>query len=85
MQNIIEIQCPQEILLGLHLDAEQFASLIRQEAAMSLFRDGKLSSGMAARWLGVSRAYFLLKAMKEEGAILLENNTDDFDRETSLL
>ena len=85
MYNIIEIQCPQEILLGLHLDAEQFASLVRQEAAMALFRDGKLSSGMAARWLGISRSYFLLKAMKEGGASLLENNKDDFDREISLL
>ena len=85
MQNIIEIKCPQEILLGLHLDAEQFANLIRQEAAMALFREGKLSSGMAARWLGISRAHFLLKAMKEGGASLLENNEDDFDREISLL
>ena len=52
---------------------------------MALFREGKLSSGMAARWLGIPRAYFLLKAMKEGGASLLENNEDDFDREISLL
>ena len=85
MHNIIEIQCPQEILLGLHLDAEQFANLVRQEAALALFREGKLSSGMASRWLGIPRAYFLLKAMEEGGASLLENSEDDFDRETSLL
>jgi len=85
MHNVIEIQCPQEILLGLHLDAEQFANLIRHEAAMALFREGKLSSGMAARWLGVPRVYFLLQAMQEGGATLLENNEDDFDREVSLL
>ena len=32
MQNTIEIACPQEILLGLHLDAEQFADLVKEEA-----------------------------------------------------
>lgn len=85
MQSTIEIQCPQEILLGLHLDAKQFAELVKEEAAIALFREGKLSSGMAANWLGVPRAHFLLKAMQEGGANLLENNEDDFARETSLL
>lgn len=85
MQSTIEIQCPQEILLGLHLDAQQFADLVKEEAAIALFREGKLSSGMAASWLGVPRAHFLLKAMQEGGANLLENNEDDFAREISLL
>jgi len=40
---------------------------------------------MAASWLGVPRAHFLLKAMQTGGANLLENNEDDFLRETSLL
>lgn len=85
MQNTIEIVCPQEILLGLHLDAEQFADLVKEEAAIALFREGRLSSGMAANWLGMPRAHFLLKAMRTGGASLLENNEDDFLRETSLL
>ncbi len=73
------------MLLGLHLDAGQFADLVKEEAAIALFRDGRLSSGMAASWLGVPRAHFLLKAMQTGGANLLENNEDDFLRETSLL
>lgn len=85
MQNTIEIECPREILLGLHLDADQFANLVKEQAALALFREGRLSSGMAASWLGVPRAHFLLKAMKTGGANLLENNEDDFLRETSLL
>lgn len=85
MQNTIEIACPQEILLGLHLDAAQFADLVKEEAAIALFREGRLSSGMAASWLGVPRAHFLLKAMQTGGANLLKNNEDDFLRETSLL
>ncbi len=84
MQNTIEIQCPSEILLGLHLDAEQFADLVKEETAISLFREGRLSSGMAAHWLGVPRIYFLLKAMRSGKATLLENCQDDFLREISL-
>ncbi len=85
MQNVIEIDCPQEILLGLHLDANQFGELVKLEAAIALFRERKLSSGMAARWLHIPRAHFLLKAMHQGTASLLENNEDDFARETSLL
>lgn len=85
MQNIIEITCPQEILLGLHLDANQFADLVKEETAVALFREGRLSSGMAANWLGVRRAQFLLKAMRTGDASLQENSEDDFLREISLL
>jgi len=85
MQSTIQIECPREILLGLHLDADQFADLVKEEAAIALFRAGKLSSGTAAKWLGIPRAHFLLKAMREGGASLLENNEDDFAREISLL
>jgi len=85
MQNSIKIDCPQEILLGLHLDADQFAEMIKIEAAITLFREGKLSSGMAARWLNMPRIHFLLRAMQGGAATLLQDNEDDFARETSLL
>ena len=85
MNKSIQIQCPQEILLGLHLDAEQFSLLVAEAAALSLFREGKISSGMAARWLGIPRVHFLLKAMGEGNANLLEDTEDDFNREISLL
>ncbi|MGH8476737.1 MAG: UPF0175 family protein [Methylococcales bacterium] len=85
MRNIIEIECPPELLIGLHLDAEGFAELVKIQAAIALYKEGKLSSGMAARWLKISRVHFLLRAMQDGGACLLENNDDDFTRETSLL
>jgi predicted HTH domain antitoxin len=85
MQKVIAINCPQEILLGLHLDEEQFAETVKLQAAIALFRDGKLTSGMAARWLNMPRVHFLLKAMQGGSVTLLQNNKDDFTRETSLL
>jgi hypothetical protein len=51
---------------------------------MVLFREGRLSSGMAASWLGVPHAHFLIKAM-QGGGDLLEKTREDFRRETALL
>ena len=84
MKNTIEIECPTEILMGLHMDSRRFAELVKLQSATALFREGKLSSGMAARWCGVPRVHFLLQAM-QSGASLLDDNEDDFARETALL
>lgn len=71
-------------MLGLHMDAQQFAALLKEQSAMALFKEGRLSSGMAARWLDMPRAYFLIRAM-QSGATLLEDTQEDFRRETALL
>jgi hypothetical protein len=85
MKHTIEIDCPPEILMGLHLDAKRFADLVKLQSATALFREGKLSSGMAARWCGLPRVHFLLQAMQLGEARLLDDNEDDFARETALL
>jgi predicted HTH domain antitoxin len=80
----LEIACPSEILLGLREEPRHFARVVQELAAIALFRDGKLSSGMAAAWLGVSRVEFLLLAMRE-GCELLSDTPADFARETTPL
>ncbi len=84
MKSIVHIQCPTELLVSLHLNSEKFAGIIKLHAAIALFKEGKISSGMAAKWLEIPRIVFLFQAM-ETGAELLENSQDDFERETSLL
>ena len=84
MQQTVTIECPPEILLGLHLNAEGFADYLKKQAAINLFKEGKLSSGTAATWLGIGRLAFLRLAF-EAGVTLLEDTTDDFARETALL
>ncbi len=84
MQQSVTIDCPPEILLGLHLSAEDFAKYLKQQAAINLFKEGKLSSGTAATWLGIDRVAFLNLAFAA-GATLLENTADDYARETALL
>ncbi|MBE7537168.1 MAG: UPF0175 family protein [Opitutaceae bacterium] len=84
MQETIELDCPEELLLGLRVSAEQFRDEVKLRAAVALFRDGRLSSGLAARWLKMPRTRFLLIAM-QEGGQLLADTQDDFRRETVLL
>jgi len=84
MQHTIHIDCPPELLLGLHLNAEGFAEYLKKQAAISLFKEGKISSGIAASWLGIERVAFLRLAF-EAGAILLDDTADDLARETALL
>ena len=80
----ITIDCPSEVLLELQVNAEELADLMTVTAAIELFRRGRLSSGLAARWAGQERMPFLMKAM-EQGASLLDQGEADFRRETSLM
>ncbi|WP_417908691.1 UPF0175 family protein [Candidatus Electronema sp. PJ] len=84
MEKVMRIECPAELLLGLHVNIERLAEMVKLEAAVALFKKGKISSGMAAKWLDMPRAVFLVQAM-EQGAALLEDSADDVRRETRLL
>lgn len=82
--NTVEITCPPEVMLSLHMNSRELAERVQRDAAMALFREGRLSSGLAAQWLGMPRVHFLLMAMAA-GAELLEETEEDFRRETALL
>jgi predicted HTH domain antitoxin len=84
MQHTMHIDCPPELLLSLHVNVEEFAVYLKRQAAISLFKEGKISSGTAARWLGIGRVAFLRLAF-EAGATLLDDTADDLARETALL
>ena len=40
MNSRVQIDCPPEILMGLHLDVTRFAELIKMQSATALFREG---------------------------------------------
>ncbi|WAR44650.1 UPF0175 family protein [Methylomonas rapida] len=84
MQQTVTIECLPEMLLGLHMNTKDFADYLKKQAAINLFKEGKLSSGTAAAWLSIERLAFLRLAF-EAGATLLEDTADDFTRETALL
>ena len=70
MSTSLEIDFPPEVLLELHLTPEELARLLKQKCALAFFREGRLSSGLAARWIGMPRVQFLLQAMAEGGSLL---------------
>ncbi len=84
MHASISVDCPEEILLEVHASREEFAAILKETTAVALFRQGRISSGLAAKWLGLARVPFLLKAM-EQGARLLDQGEEDFRRESSFL
>jgi len=75
----ISVECPPEVLLELHVSPSEMADALTEKAALAFFREGKLSSGLAAKWVGEPRAAFLLKAMAQ-GARLLDQGDIDYGR-----
>ena len=41
MLNPIQVECSSEILIGLHMDADDFSSFMKLRTAIALFREGK--------------------------------------------
>jgi predicted HTH domain antitoxin len=79
----VAIDVPSELLLEVHASPEEFAGLLKESTAIALFRQGRISSGLASKWLGQPRAAFLFMAM-QQGARLLDQGQLDFERESSL-
>jgi len=79
----ISVECPPEVLLELHVSPGEMADALTEKAALAFFRESKLSSGLAAKWVGEPRAAFLLKAMAQ-GARLLDQGDIDHRRELAL-
>jgi len=48
MRNIVEIECPPELLIDLHTSAEQFGARVKREATYNLFRHGGLRLAVAS-------------------------------------
>lgn len=84
MSNFVTVDCPPEVMLELHADAEAMAQMLKEKASFSLFKEGRISSGLAAHWLGISRPEFLFRAM-QDGSMLMTNGEDDLRRELSVL
>ncbi len=77
-QNQLNIQYPQNWLDVLHLNKESFEDEAKMAMAAKLFELKRLSSGMAANLVGVSRVQFLLNLYKFNVAMI------DFDEEELL-
>lgn len=84
MHTTAAIEFPEEVLASTQLSAERLAERAALETALALYREGRLSSGLAAKWVGEPRVSFLIRA-SAAGIPLLDDSLDDFERERSLL
>jgi hypothetical protein len=84
MHTTAALEFPEEVLASTQLSAERLAERAILETALALYREGRLSSGIAARWVGESRVSFLMRA-STAGIPLLDDSLDDFERERGLL
>ena len=84
MHTTAAMEFPADVLASTQMSAERLAARAVLETALALYRDGQLSSGIAAKWVGESRMSFLIRA-SAAGIPLLDDTVDDFERERGIL
>lgn len=60
-ENMVKIAYPEELLLSLKRDKEEFEEEAKFLVALKLYELGKISSGKGAKLAGLSRVEFLSK------------------------
>ncbi|MFC1851229.1 UPF0175 family protein [candidate division CSSED10-310 bacterium] len=76
----IKISIPVEVLLSASMTEEQITKELREMLAFKLFSEGKLTSGNAAKLIGMSRVAFLFEASRR-GIDILSYSENELHRE----
>ncbi len=76
----IPIQCPDSVLISLKETPERFAYEATKVLAVKLYEIGKLSSGRAAEFAGVSRVSFL-QSLSKYGAPIFDLTKEELERD----
>lgn len=76
----IHIELPDEIFLALKETPEGLARRIRMVAAVKLYELGKLSSGRAAQFAGISRVSFL-QALADYGVPVFDLTEEELEQD----
>jgi predicted HTH domain antitoxin len=81
MKGMINIEYPESLANTLRLNGKEFASEMKTSSLVKLYELGKVSSGVAARVLGLSRLEFLELLTKYNVSVLGGYNTDDLNED----
>jgi len=68
---VVEVKLPQSLLDGSGMTRKEASEAMLRAYVMSLYRHDRISSGMAARLLGVHRLTFI-RMLAEEGVPYLD-------------
>jgi len=81
MKGMINIEYPESLANTLRLNGKDFASEMKTSSLVKLYELGKVSSGVAARVLGLSRLDFLELLAKYNVSVLGGYDTDDLNED----
>ncbi len=77
MKGIINIEYPESLANTLRLSGQDFKSEMKTSSLVKLYELGKVSSGVAAKVLGISRVDFLELLAKYNVSVLGGYSSDD--------
>lgn len=81
MEGIIKIEYPESLANTLKLSSKEFASEMKISSLVKLYELGRVSSGIAAKVLGLSRLDFLELLAKYNVSVLSEYENDDLSED----
>jgi len=79
MKGMIKIEYPESLANALRLSEKDFESEMKASSLVKLFELGKVSSGVAARVLGLSRVDFLDLLAKYKVSVFGAYDIDDLN------
>jgi len=81
MKGMINIEYPESLANTLRLSGKDFASEMKTTSLVKLYELGKVSSGVAAKVLGLSRLDFLELLAKYNVSVIGEYDNDDLNED----
>lgn len=83
MKGIINIEYPESLAISLKLSSKDFISEMKTSSLVKLYEIGKISSGVAAKTLGISRIDFLELLSRYKVSVLGDYDTNDLNEDIS--
>lgn len=81
MKGMINVEYPESLANTLKLSGKDFTSEMKTSSLVKLYELGKVSSGVAARVLGLSRLEFLELLSRYNVSVLGEYDADDLNED----